>query len=220
MMSEFGKFYNPSEMDLSKIVRPYQKAFEGLPWNEVSKCVDNQLPMRCAGELSATAINAMCGTCGLSPKTEAYAANELVERFTQLAATRPMLWYIEEVEGGVALAAEAWVATAEQVGSEKYSDVPAMQEELVAMFGDTSIIWLDEVFADKTVRPNRNLDNFGAMNKGFMERLGIATVAYRTIAPEMMRSATRDFEQNATILEQQNGIPDRRNFVVIEGSEL
>ena len=80
-MKELGTFYRPAEIELDRIIEPYQKAFEGWPWYEVSKCVDTQEPARCMGGLSRTAIGDVCGTCDLTPAKPAYEAGDLKTKF-------------------------------------------------------------------------------------------------------------------------------------------
>lgn len=86
-----------------------------------------------------------------------------------------------------------------------------MQDWLIEKFGDEPIIWLDEVFADKSVRPSGNLSNFSYMCKGFMSALRNSELAYRTISPAMIRVAEKDFNVNP-----ENNVPDRRALIVIE----
>jgi hypothetical protein len=213
-MNEFGTFYNPSEINIQRIIEPYQEAFARPPWNEVSKCADESLPQRCAGGLSRIAIGSICGTCETKPSRQAYAAEELIERFKTLEQTRPLSWYTEESNGNVATASLAWTATAKIIAREKYSDNPDMQPWLENILGDNEIVWLDEVFANKAVRATNNLTNFKAMCDGFLERFDNTTLAYRTISPAMTRVALRDF--GVTPLQD---TPDRRSFIVIDAGK-
>lgn len=214
-MSELGKFYKEGEMQLSKIVPAYQEAFRGWPWYEVSKCVDSNPTQRCIGGLSSTALKEMCTTCNNRPNQPAYDSDELVERFQMLEATRPTRWYVESVNDDPALVALAWSAAPEDIAREKYGDVPEMQDWLVDTLGNEPIIWLDEVFADKAVRPAGNLTNFRYLCKGFMSALNNAQLAYRTVSPAMIRAAEKNFDV-API----DNVPDRRSFLTIKGEIL
>jgi hypothetical protein len=214
-MSELGKFYKEGELDFSTIVIPYQRAFDGWPWFEKSKCVDQRKEQRCAGGLSRVALNEICTTCGLQPIKPAYEENELIERFKLLESTRPTRWYVESVEASPALVALAWSATPEQIATEKYSDVPAMQNWLTTNLPNEPIIWLDEVFADKQVRASGNLVNFRSMCTGFMSALNNTELAYRTISPAMLRAAEKGF--HVTPIED---APDRRAFITIGGESV
>ena len=214
-MSEIGNFYTPEKMDVESIIEPYQRAYREWPWFENSKCVDARPVRRCEGGLSRTAIGALCNECKLSPNKLAYEREELLEMFDNFAVTRPMFWYTEKVSQDIALAAESWLATPEDIALEKYADVPEMKDELVAIFGQEKIVWLDDIFADKSIRAAGNLRNFGAMCLGFMERLGSPIMAYRTINPAMAHSALRDFDSAAGLFMRGVAISDRRDFVII-----
>ena len=211
-MSELGKFYNEGELDFSRVVPAYQEAFSGWPWFEVSKCVDPNIKQRCAGGLSQVAINETCALCRLQPTRPAYEANELIERFEMLEATRPTRWYVETVNDNPALVALAWSATPEQVAIEKYNDAPEMQSWLTDSLPNEPITWLDEVFADKKIRTSTNLSNFRYMCRGFMTALNNTELAYRTKSPAMIRAA----ETNFNVVPIKN-VPDRRSFLKIGG---
>ncbi len=229
-MSE--KFYSPEDMKplYDKVVSVYQTAFADEPWNEVSKCVDSR--RRCVGGLSAVAIGSMCGMCGERPLLPAYERDELVGRFEDLAASRPVSWYVERTGGDVALddgditlAAMAWLATPETIATEKYADVPKMSVWMEEKLSTEPVIWLDEVFANRVLRPSGNLRRFGAMCTGFMEQLGNDTLAFRTINERMTAAAERDFGDRATVFRRRRvdvsdrrvEVPDRRDFVIIRG---
>lgn len=211
-MSELGKFYKEGEIKLSGIVPAYQEAFSGWPWYEVSKCVDSSPTQRCADGLSSVALKEMCVTCKNQPNQPAYDPGELVERFQTLEAIRPTSWYVESVGKDPALVALAWTASPEDIAREKYGDVPEMQDWLADTLGNEPVIWLDEVFADKSVRPTGNLTNFGYMCKGFMSALNNAQLAYRTISPAMIRAAKKNF--GATPVDS---VPDRRSLLQLGG---
>jgi hypothetical protein len=83
---------------------------------------------------------------------------------------------------------------------------------LVETLPDKPIVWLDEVFADKNIRPSGNLRNFGKMCRGFMAALGNANLAYRTISPAMLNAAEKNFRATPN-----TDAPDRRSFVNIRG---
>lgn len=217
-MSE-NKYYRPEEVDYSLIVPAYQAAFAGEPWFEVSKCVDGQRPQRCPSGLSRLAVREFCDTCLTTPQLPAYESDELIERFETLASDRPTLWYQEKLAGKTALAAIAWTAPAMTIADEKYTDNPPMRAWLEARLGNEPIVWLDEVFADKTVRQADNLRNFGPMCEGLMERLALPRIAYRTINPAMTNAAMRDFGSRATVAAREADVPDYRDFITINLEE-
>ena len=209
-------FYTGAEIRpmYDDIVSAYQAAFAGEPWNEVSKCVD--VRQRCVGGLSATAIGAVCGICDLRPTRPAYDPDELTRHFDELAASRPTVWYAEKEADDLAMAAVAWQANAATIAEEKYPDVPAMADWLGQQFGSQLIIWVDEVFANRQVRAQGNLRNFGQFVTGLAAGLGSNLVAYRTIALQMTGVATRDFGQDARVFQRNTEVPDRRDVVIIK----
>lgn len=228
-------FYTPEEVKplYGEIVPAYQAAFAGEPWYEVSKCA-GQL-QRCVGGLSSLAIGTACELCGNCPNRPAYEADELVERFEALAASRPTAWYAEQNDDGLTLAAIAWKASPSVIAKEKYADVPEMKDWLNGNLStptqramrrigispkEPQVMWLDEVFANKQIKPEGNLQNFGKFVVGLAEMLDTELVAYRTIEPRMTAVPKRDFGIDATVLQRNEGVPDRRDFVTIDTMEL
>lgn len=232
-MKNVGTFYAPEEVraQYGEIIPAYQSAFAGEPWNEVSKCVDER--QRCAGGLSPVAVGALCFTCEKRPELPAYDEDELSAYFDRVGEMRSAIWYIEREQGGIAMAALAWRATPGAIAEAKYLGQPAMRQwlksSLVANQRSLSeikapsnrqaeVVWLDEVFANKQIRSEGNLRNFGYMLCGMADRLGSATIAYRTIEPRMIRAARRDFSTDARIYEREAAVLDRRDFVVVRPS--
>ncbi len=218
-----SRFYTPENIKplYNEIVPAYQTAFAGEPWYEVSKCIDES--QRCAGGLSSTALGATCEMCGKCPVRPAYERDELIDRFESDAATRPTIWYTEESKNGLTLAAIAWEATPQKIAQEKFGDVPEMAIWLTDTLGDSPIVWLDDIFANRTIKTSGNLRNFGLMNSGFMEQMGNDTLAFRTINKKMLAASKRDFGAEATIFEKEAKrpelrVPDRREFVVIKNT--
>jgi len=125
------------------------------------------------------------------------------------------MWYQERRDRRLALAAIAWKADVRTVADEKYADVPEMQTWLEDTLADEPVVWLDEVFANKSVRPQGNLEKFRMMCEGFMEQFEQSKIMYRSINPRMIRSAIRDFETRVSIPD----VPDRRTFVIINKEE-
>lgn len=216
---EKRKFYTPDEIRprYGEIIPAYQSAFAGEPWYEVSKCVDEE--QRCPGGLSPCPVGSQCDTCMLLPTLPAYETDEMVVRFDTLAATRDMAWYAEEVDENIAMAAFAWNTAPQALATERYGDVPAMAKWIPEQLNTPNITWIDEVFANRNVRSEGNLRNFGSFVIGLADRLKSPIVAYRTISPQMVRVATRDFGEDATVFERNIDVPDRRDFIVINLGE-
>jgi hypothetical protein len=211
------EFFNPEQAKFlySEIVPVYQAAFAGEPWFEVSKCADDKDIKRCIGGFSALAVGKLCEMCGNCPINSAYEQAELVAKFESLDKTRPTSWYLERNDQGITLAAIAWVKTPLEIAEERYPDDSKMSEWITSTLGNDKIIWLDEVFADKTKKPSGNLANFGTMCKGFTENLNNTTIAFRTINERMVAVAQRDFS-NVKVFKKNAEVPDRRDFVVLK----
>jgi len=210
-----NNFYKPLDVkDLyGEIIPTYQIAFAGDPWYEVSKCAD-QL-QRCADGLSSLAVGTSCQLCGLCPVLPAYENKELENHFNSLGSTRPTAWYVEQSDHGVNLASVAWKAIPQDIAKEKYPDNTAITQWLIDTLGYEEIMWLDEVFANKTLKPKGNLQNFGKFVTGMANMLDTRVIAYRTIEPRMVTVSKRDFGNAARVYARQISIPDRRDFVVI-----
>lgn len=215
-----NNFYTPTEVRplYDSIIPAYQTAFAGEPWNEVSKCVD--VRQRCVGGLSSAAIGSLCNTCTLRPTSPAYEYDEMTKRFDNLAASRPTAWYTEQEANEVVLAAVAWKATPQTIAEEKYADVPEMEDWMLDKLGNQDVAWLDDIFANRQLRKQGNLRNFGKIITGLADGLNTGVVAYRTIAPQMTSAAMRDFRENAAIAWRPSEginptVPDRRNFIII-----
>ena len=214
-----NNFYTPETVRplYGELVPAYQEAFAVPPWNEVSKCVEEQA--RCDGGLSAIAIGSLCNTCGLCPTRPAYEADELTERFDALGMSRPTAWYAEQNEFGLTMGAVAWKALPIAIATEKYADVPEMSDWIVDRLGNERVVWLDEVFANRQLKSRGNLQNFGMFVAGLATMLDCENVAYRTIEPRMTAVPKRDFGEKAIVLTRKLDVPDRRDFVMINDAQ-
>ncbi len=210
-----NNFYTVKEVRplYGEIVPAYQEAFAVSPWNEVSKCVDEQA--RCDGGLSAVTIGSLCNMCEQRPTRPAYEAAELKERFEAIGLSRPTAWYTEQNKRGLTLGVVAWKSLPTMIAAEKYGDAPEISGWIVDKLGDSPVMWLDEVFANRKLKPRGNLQNFGKFVTGLAAMLDCETVAYRTIEPRMTAVPKRDFGDKATIYSRRIDLPDRRDFVII-----
>ncbi len=210
-----NNFYTPETVRplYGEILPAYQEVFAVPPWNEVSKCVDEQL--RCDGGLSDVEVGGLCNTCGLCPTQPAYEADELIERFDALGLSRPTAWYAEQNDLGLTMAAVAWKALPSEIATEKYADVPEISDWIVDKLGEEPVMWLDEVFSNRKLKSRGNLQNFGGFVLGLAMMLDCEKVAYRTIEPRMTAVPKRDFGDNAVVMNRRLDVPDRRDFVTI-----
>lgn len=221
------KFMTPSDVkpEYNQITVAYQNAYKVPPWKEASKCVDSQ--NQCIGGFSSLEVGELCKQCGNCTERPAHETTELIRRFENVAATRSAMWYIEKNVDEVVLAAFAWVANASTIAQDKYYDVSKMNNWLEDKLGSQQIMWLDEVFANKSIRSEDNLQKFGNFVLGLVEKLGCSTVAYRTIEPRMTTATNNNFGTKATFysgdyqgelnsrITYKEKVPDRRDFVII-----
>lgn len=214
-------FYAPDQITnyYPEIADIYASAFADPPWNEVSTCrAPDVTESPCQDGLSPIAIGDQCSACGLCPNEPAYNTAELTAKFQDIADSKTALWYLEADEDRLTMCALAWVGNARTVASEKYTVNPAMALWLESTMPDVSFIWIDEVFADRNIKPVGNLANFASMVDGFSERLELPTLAYRTITPQMLSAARRI---GARIWDADSDeLPDRRSFVRINANNV
>lgn len=215
---------NPQAQIIINQLKPvYREAFALWPWNERSKCASPDTEsLNCVDGLSALQVGELCTACNLCPNETAYTDEELDAKFKEIGQKDSMLYLEREGNGRLILAAVAYKATAEILASEKYSDVPSMEQWLKNECGTQRFVWLDEVFSDRSARPKGNLDRFTNFVPGLASLLNMpdAAVRYRTISPAMT-IAPRRFSDGVRVLNREESgpeesVPDRRDFVTIE----
>jgi hypothetical protein len=117
------------------------------------------------------------------------------------------------------LASLSWSASPADIAEEKYSGLPDMPGWLGAELED-DVMWLDEVFANKVLKPSGNLKDFGKFVTGQAKILEAETTAFRTIEPRLLAANRRDFGGNARIFKgsknEPREVPDWRDFVIIK----
>lgn len=206
---------------LPQIAKVYVGAFAGEPWYEVSACADETTPQGCEGGFSPLAIGQVCPHCNNVLTEAAYKPKELVEHFKGVMKLRDTAWYVEETKKNdaptLALAAFAWKVTGPALASVKYKE---NESEMSAFFetlfpAGESFAWLDEIFADRTIRAEGNLRNFKNAVRGLGTKLGENHVAFRTINERLIAAAQRDFPQGAQV-HRSPDVPDRRAVVIID----
>jgi hypothetical protein len=192
----------------------YQRAFAGEPWFEVSRCSG------CARGFSGESPGQHCAVCGTFLTSEAYPIDELTQQLGATIASEQSVVYLEQLDQEVLLGALAWIGSPGEIATRKYADATP---ELAAWLAETlpeECVWLDEVFASRSVRKSGNLWNFRSMCIEISQALNQQTLAYRSINPRIIGKAQREFGLSCRVYEPQVDIPDRRAFVVIklEGS--
>jgi hypothetical protein len=208
-------FITPDCMDYTEIVRPYQEAFKEDPWNEASKCEDTNIPKRCNAGFSRLEVGESCADCLNVTVRPAYESTELIDRLSKLAETRPTMWYVERTEKQVALAAVSWMTTAARLSAEKYAEVPLMNQYLSDTFGDKTFVYLDEIFRDKTVKPQGNLWNFEWMVDSFCQEFGNNTFVFRTKNERLISKTKRIFGADSVL-----SVPDTRLLIAIDATRV
>lgn len=191
----------------------YILAFAGDPWFEAGRCADAE--QRCSGGFSALTVGQTCEVCKECISEPAYTKPELVARFEMLRESRSVSWYLAYEADNLALAALAWPATAEVLADEKYSDEPDMRRWLAETLRGEEVVWLDDIFANKQVKPSGNLSEFRRICQGLGDELGLERFAFRTITEQMISAIRRDFGEQSDIILQ---APDsrERSFVLLD----
>lgn len=218
-MSEKGYFSTTEQMNTTATYEVYQKAFQGDPWYEVTKCADNnERLMRCEGGFSRLALGELCNRCGERPTEPAYTNDDLEAKFKSIEDSSDTEWYVETVNGETALIALAWGATPGEIFQKRYSDVPEMEAWLAGELGDESqkVVYLDEIFANKAVRETGNLRNFGYLVNSLLERYDSETFVFRTINQRLIEGAKKRLGERVTVWRSGIDVLDRRDFVRIE----
>ena len=216
-MNERGKLYTPNEAKeyYGQIVPAYRTAFAGEPWFEVSTCEDEMTPKRCSSGFSPQQIGGKCNICEKVLKVQAYDGNGLIDRFEETAKTYKSVWYLEKVNGEVALAAFSFLADAKIIAEKKYPESQDMAEWLNTRFSESSFIWLDDIFANRNIRPTGNLRSFKIFCNKIGSELDSSVIAFRTINNMLINAVRRDFGEDCRILTRERDVPDRREFVIL-----
>ncbi len=205
------EMYKGAQIDdvIEEIVPIYQTAFKGDPWNENSKCPRPDLEL-CAGGLSPIEIGQFCLKCQQCPNQEAYPADELTAKFEKMITAKNCVLILEREGRLPTMAMFGWVAGNDQIASERYEG----SEDIDTFFqvnAPPEFMWLDEVFADRQLKPEGNLRDFRSNCTRMLSSLGVDSFMYRTIAPQMIRAVERDFPEESVILRP----PDRRLIVKV-----
>ena len=218
-----GQFYRAEEMtDIYANVCPaFIQAFAGEPWYEVSQCADLVLPQRCQRGYSSQEVGQCCETCEQRITEPAYNEPELRQEFEEHARDYPTVWYVEELESGIALGGFASLhENASTLIESTYSrNGTTMSSQLDQVVGG-GVAWLHELFADTNIRASGNLRNFGGMCIGFAEQFSVDRFAFCSINPKMIKVARREFGSKVQVMEGSKDIPDYRHLVVVDLIDL
>lgn len=219
----FARTYSQQAVSgrIEELTDLYQNAFAQAPWNETSKCAIGEKSPTCPDGFSALEVGAFCTACELVVDQPAYPDDELRAKFTKPEdGEHHTLWYLEETGAGkISLAVLARITTAEGLRSVAFNKNPIMQEWTQSLYSNPNqgVVWLEDIFADTSIRESGNLKNFGAMCR----KIASATkepreIAVRTLNPKVVSAAKRDFGTSCKIYDPVfNEVPDRGKFIKI-----
>ncbi len=214
---EFGPINDAA--DLQSLVRLYQTAFAGEPSLERSKCVaPPDLEGRCpGGHSSIWPGEARCVTCGGVPDEPAFTEEQLLSSWRRLAAIQEAYVYLERSPQGLLLAALAYAGAPSAIGERSYDDNEAMRDWL-AEFLPERVVYLEEIFADLTMRRQNNLWNAKDMTLRFCDAARCKHFFFRTINDHLLERYVDIFPTARVLLARQD-IPDRRHavWITLEG---
>lgn len=220
-INEFG----PLAPDLAGV---YQVAFAGPPWNERSRCPQDD----CEAGFSGCETGKLCKICG-SKLVNAYDKEELVNEWRNMIMGDQALFMITLLEGQPTCATLARPTTPAELFRRKYQDVPAMRGWLEGNM-PPKFIWIEDTFADRGKRPRGNLKNRGEIINLINETYGNNVIATRTLAIEVIAATIRDKADFTSLFIGAGGIgtefarqanlsgqvPDRRTFIRVERGAL
>lgn len=215
-----------------EMANSYIYAFGRPPWNERSKCRAEYLIDRqnCVGKLSQLAVGQFCVDCGRTPNEPAYSVGECQQAFDALLA-KGAVFYIESELESFVFATIGILRDSTTLVDDKYDD-EVMATAIDDIIGSDLFVWLEESFANLSLRPSGNMKNRYAAVLALASQLGCERIATRTINPKVISATCRDFPQAKLYLpneeyqtEFNNGleifrstsvgtIPDRRALLV------
>ena len=211
------------------MARAYQAAFEGEPWNERSKCVEEV----CGVEFCGDSVGSDCPECG-STLVEAYDADELVNGWRGMILDEDAFMEISlNQDRKVTLATIARPVNREKLLLQKYADNELMAEWIDQNLPE-SFTWIEDTFANRKIQPRGNLAQRGRTLAQIALRYGGGVIATRTITPQVIGATARD-AGNATDLyigtqsiglgqtsrfRSFGAVPDWRSTLVIDGKGL
>ncbi|MEI7631964.1 MAG: hypothetical protein WCJ60_01430 [bacterium] len=221
----FTRAYSQQAMSgrVDELTDIYQYAFAQAPWNEVGKCAKNEKTPTCPDGFSALQVGSFCTACELIVEQPAYSDEELRKKFTKPEdAEHHTVWYLEETGAGkISLAVLARITTAQGLRNIAFENNKPMQEWISSKYNNPgqSVVWIEDIFADTSIRESGNLKNFGDMCRQIATGSGESSeIAIRTLNPKVVSAAKRDFGTKCKIYDPVfNEVPDRGRFIKIAG---
>ncbi len=160
-----------------EMANSYIDAFGRPPWNERSKCRAEYLTDRqnCVGKLSQLAVGQFCVDCGRTPNEPAYSVGECQQAFDALLA-KGAVFYIESELEPFVFATIGIVRDSPTLVGDKYDD-EVMATAIDDIIGSELFVWLEESFANLSLRPSGNMKNRYAAVLALASQLGCERIA-------------------------------------------
>lgn len=203
-----------------QLVPIYQTAFAGEPWHEVSACAaPAQFENACPGRRSPQEIGETCPRCGEALRAPAFSEEWLTASWTSHFDAHDSCFYVERLpDGSCVVAALAWRASAEAVAERCYS--AAGEEGMGGWLADRlpgEFVWLEDIFADRALRPTGNLRNYPTMVSDFLSELSGTVLAFRSKNERLIKKTLELFGPRVERLVALED-PHRRDVVVVRPS--
>lgn len=205
-------------IEAPQLVPIYQMAFAGEPSREVSACrAPDQFENACKRRRSELGIGETCPKCGEVLQEPAFPEKALIVDWTSHFNARDSRFYIERfADGSHVVAAMAWKASARALAKRCYAE--SGEEEMHKWLPDRlpgDFVWLEDIFADLSLRSSGNLWNHRKMILRFLSELKGTVLAFRSINEGLIEKTIRLFGPQAERLVAGEDVPDDRHLVVV-----
>jgi hypothetical protein len=191
------------------LANAYIEAFAGEPWNERSRCENNE----CSVHFSAADAGSICIICGNS-LIPAYTQDQMVEEWSTKLLDQDAMFELAINENNEAVRATiALPLTLDDMVSDRYKDAPAMQEWARGVFPN-NFVWIEDTFADRRKSPSGNMRDRGAtLARIALNYPSINRIGTRTKASEILASTLRDAAAQTDVYLGQYIIPLRNSKI-------
>lgn len=170
-----------------ELAESYKVAFAGPPWNERSRCPDQD----CEVVLTGFDPGCECNECG-SAMLEAYEAPTLIDSWKTIVGQDNGIIEVSFADGFAQRATIARPTYADELFERKYNAVAAMEGWLKLRFGEEPLVWIEDTFANRERVPTGNLVGRGETLERIASFYGGMRIATRTLSPAIVASTFRD----------------------------
>lgn len=176
------------EAHVESMFDTYQYEFSLAPWNEVSRCDQDE----CAVEFTALEVGTPCPDC-TTEMGPAYTVDEMYGKWSKLLHQDNGLIEIAHNDEQQMLRTTLVRPLASQaLFAQKYSSVPAMEQWIPENLPDI-LVWIDDTFANRRLSPTGNMNERGRTLLRVAEYYrDIDAVFTRTKAPQIVSATLRD----------------------------